>query len=101
LVANYCNKLELNTFVKKTATDIADEVCKNEIIVGRNPSSVATASILLALKLCKVENIGRKELAEVSKITENTITSALGALYEYRNIICPSYIKSNLDSIKM
>jgi len=51
LVQLYCNKLEIPNNIKKAAGEIAEEVCRKEIIAGRNPSTVATASIHFALKL--------------------------------------------------
>jgi transcription initiation factor TFIIB len=99
LVTNYCNKLEMPNSIKKAALDIAETVCKLEIIAGRNPSSVATSSILFAIKLLDCTKIGKTEIAEVSKTTENTISSAFNKLLEYKQDICPKYLLSNIHKL--
>ena len=92
LVTNYCNKLEIPNSIKKAALDVAEEVCKLEIVAGRNPSSVATAAILFAVKLLDYTKIGKSEISDISKTTENTIISAYSKLLEYKADICPKYL---------
>ena len=74
-------------------------MCKLEIIAGRNPSSVATSSILFAIKLLDNCKLGKSEIADVSKTTENTITSAYNKLLEYKNEICPKYLLVNIGKL--
>jgi len=99
LVLNYCNKLEVPQEIKKAAYEIAEEVCKNEIIAGRNPASVATASIYFALRLFNKDKPSKNEISEVSKTTETTILSAYSKLYEYRNNICPKFLQKRLENL--
>jgi len=100
LVQLYCTQLALPNNIRKAAQDIAEEVCKKEIIAGRNPSTVATASIHYALKLFNDTKISKKEISEKSKTTENTINSAYQALLANRDLITPANLKvmmKNLD----
>jgi transcription initiation factor TFIIB len=96
LVHNYSYKLGILTNVRTAAIEIAEEVCKKEIIAGRNPSSVATAAIYYALRLFGFHSITKKDIADVSKTTENTINSAYMCLKENRDLITPPNLKSRL-----
>lgn len=91
LVSIYCNKLGVDNKTKKAANDIAEQVCQSEIIAGRNPSSVAAASICFALNLINDPNqkILKKDIAVISKTTENTIQSAFLKLLKYKSEITP------------
>jgi transcription initiation factor TFIIB len=99
LVQNYCNKLEIPNNIKKVASEVAEEVCKKEIIAGRTPSTVASSAIYYALKLFNNTKITKKEIAEQSKTTENTINSAYLELYANRDSITPTYLKEYLPNL--
>jgi transcription initiation factor TFIIB len=100
LVSTYCNKLEVTNEIKKASIDIAEEVCKREIIAGRNPSTVATAAITFALRLYDSMKTSKRDIAEISKVTENTTNSAFSLLVEHKIDICPKYLVKFLDRIK-
>ena len=99
LVSTYCNKLEIPNEIKKASIDIAEEVCKREIIAGRNPSTVATAAIIFAFRLFDFTKITKRDISEMSKVTENTTQSAYIQLIEYKNDICPKYLLKNIDKV--
>lgn len=99
LVSFYCNRLETSIQIKKAATDIAEEVCKREIIAGRNPSTVATASIWFAIKLFSYTKVSKKDISEQSKTTENTINSAYQELVNNKDMITPVNLKDLLHNL--
>ena len=100
LVQNYCNKLEIKNVIKRAACEISEEVCKQEIIAGRNPATVATASIFFALRLYEEYSITKKDIAEQSKTTENTINSAYQELLIHKDIITPASLKEKLPNLE-
>jgi transcription initiation factor TFIIB len=99
LVHNYCYKLGISTNIRTAAIEIAEEVCKKEIVAGRNPATVATASIYYALKLFGEGKLTKKDISEVSKTTENTINSAFVYLLQNRDAITPANLKSKLVNL--
>jgi transcription initiation factor TFIIB len=100
LVGTYCNRLETSNQIKKAACDIAEEVCKKEIVAGRNPSTVATASILFALNLYKDITLTKKDISNLSKTTENTIASAYQLLLINKESITPIYLRHLLSNLE-
>jgi transcription initiation factor TFIIB len=100
LVNKYCTKLEIPHNIKKAAYEITEEVCKKEIIAGRNPSTVATASIYFALKLFGDAKISKRDIADQSKITENTINSAYQQLVLNKDIITPPHFQDKLKNLE-
>ena len=92
LVNSYCNKMEQPTNLKKVATNIAELICKNEVIAGRNPSTIAAASILIGSKLLELK-LSKKDIAEKTTTTENTISNAYQELLKYKAHIVPEYLK--------
>jgi transcription initiation factor TFIIB len=102
LVQNYCNKLGIpNSIYKKVASEVAEEVCKKEIIAGRTPSTVASSAIYYALRLYNETKITKKEIAEQSKTTENTIHSAYLELVANKESITPAYLKDKLPNLEI
>jgi transcription initiation factor TFIIB len=102
LVNLFCNKLEIPNNITKAAKEIAEEICKKEIIAGRNPSTVATAAIFFAVKLYNYSNkYSKKDISEQSKTTENTINTAYQLLLNNKDSIVPPHLKEmmvNLDN---
>jgi transcription initiation factor TFIIB len=101
LINLYCNKLDIPPKIRNAAYDISWEVCKKEIIAGRNPSTVATASIFYALNLFEYSKITKKDIAEISKTTENTINSAYSQLILNKDIITPHNLLELIHKLKI
>lgn len=100
LIHLYCNKMEIPNNIKKTAGEIAEEVCNKELIAGKNPSTIATASIYFAIRLHKNTKFTKKNISEQSKITENTINTAFQQLYSVKDIITPTNLKHLLVNLE-
>ena len=95
LVGSYCNKMQLPQNVKDVAIEISTLICKSEVIAGRNPSTIAAVCILIASKLTQV-NINKKDIAEKTTTTENTISNTYQELLKYREYIIPDNLKDKI-----
>jgi transcription initiation factor TFIIB len=100
LVHNYAYKLGISTSIRTAAIEIAEEVCKKEIVAGRNPATVATASIYFALKLFGDTVTSKKDISDVSKTTDNTINSAYQCLLLNKDLITPTNLKPKLIQLE-
>lgn len=99
LVNLFCNKMEIENSIKKVALEVAQEVCNKEIIAGRNPSTVATASIYFALKLFKQYHVTKKMISQHSETTENTITNAYNQLEINKELITPDKYRDMIKNL--
>ena len=97
LVGSYCNKMDLPVNVKDVAVEISDLICKKEVIAGRNPSTIAAVCILIAFKLTEFKRLNKKDIAEKTTTTENTISNAYQELLKYKEHIIPENLKDKKD----
>ena len=97
LISSYCDKIldNNNEKLKKLSCDISVNVCKYELIAGRNPTTIAAACILIGATLLKL-NVGKKIISKKVGTTENTISSAFCILKEYIDSIVPIEFKDEL-----
>jgi transcription initiation factor TFIIB len=79
--------------LKKYSSEICELICKKEIIAGRNPSTIAAASVLIASKLLEMK-IAKKDIANSTSTTENTISNAYNELIKYKDYIIPEELKN-------
>ena len=101
LINAYCDKLieNDNEKLKKLSNEIGDNVCKYELIAGRNPNTIAATCILIGAKLLKL-NIGKKIISKKVGTTENTITNAFGVLKDYFESIVPDEYKNDIPLLE-
>ena len=97
LVGSYCKKMDLPVNVKDVAVEISDLICKKEVIAGRNPSTIAAVCILIASKLTEYRRLNKKDIAEKTTTTENTISNAYQELLKYKEQIIPDNLKDKKD----
>ena len=97
LINSYCDKIleNENEKLKKLSCEISDNVCNYELIEGRNPTTIAAACILIAVKLLKL-NIGKKDISKKIGTTENTISNACLILKDYFQNIVPKEFKNDI-----
>ena len=103
LVNSYCNKLEeklekqeKRKSLKKHAMEISEMICNKEVIAGRNPSTIAAVSILIASRLLEL-TLSKKDIADTTTTTENTISNAYQDLLKYREHIIPDRLKDKMN----
>ena len=108
LVNSYCNKLEEKLkkqekqenqekwkSLKKDAMEISEMICNKEVIAGRNPNTIAAVSILIASRLNELQ-LSKKDIADTTTTTENTISNAYQDLLKYREHIIPDRLKDKM-----
>ena len=102
LINSYCDKIldNNNEKLKKLSCDISDNVCKYELIAGRNPTTIAAACILIGATLLKL-NVSKKIISKKVGTTENTISNAVCVLKEYIDCIVPSEFKQELNLLNV
>lgn len=109
LVNSYCNKLEEKLkkqenqenqekwkSLKKDAMEISEMICNKEVIAGRNPNTIAAVSILIASRLNELQ-LSKKDIADTTTTTENTISNAYQDLLKYREHIIPDRLKDKMN----
>jgi transcription initiation factor TFIIIB Brf1 subunit/transcription initiation factor TFIIB len=98
LINSYCDKIlnDNNETLKKLSCDISNNVCKYELISGRNPTTIAATCILIGATLLKL-NIGKKIISKKVRTTENTINNAYCVLKDYIDCIVPSEYKNDIS----
>ena len=101
LINAYCDKVleNNNDDLKKISNQISDNVCKYELIAGRNPTTIAATCILIASQLLNL-NIGKKIISKKIGTTENTIINAYGVLKEYFSSIVPLEYKNEVQRLE-
>ena len=71
-------------------------ICNKEVIAGRNPSTIAAVSILIASRLNELP-LSKKDIADTTTTTENTISNAYQDLLKYREHIIPDRLKDKMN----
>lgn len=81
-IDRFCNKLDLNNIDIKIIKQISDRAQEHKIIYENTPPSIAVGSIYLYIKINKL-NISKKDISNISKISEVTINKCYKKLEEY------------------
>jgi transcription initiation factor TFIIB len=90
-IERYCSKLELNQELTKVCLFIAMKIEKNNMLKDKSPHSIATGILYLVIKECN-QPIDKKQLKEVSNISEVTINKVYKMLYEIKSELIPAVI---------
>jgi transcription initiation factor TFIIIB Brf1 subunit/transcription initiation factor TFIIB len=90
-IRRFSNKLNMNKENIKFALDIAENIKKLDLASTHEPPSVAAGCILLVINIKKL-NINRKEISQIFKISDVTISKTYRRIYPYRKIICNNEI---------
>ena len=80
-IERYCNELDLNVDVIKSAKEILNDAETEEILSGKSPSGLAAAAIYIAAKNKKFK-ITQEKIANVSSVTEVTIRNRYKEIVE-------------------
>jgi transcription initiation factor TFIIIB Brf1 subunit/transcription initiation factor TFIIB len=85
-ITRYCRQLHITDEFIKQAKQIAKNIQRLDIASTHTPFSVATSSILLMIKLNKI-NIDKKFLAKKFNVSDVTITKTYKKIEKYKEIL--------------
>lgn len=100
-IERFCSKLNMNSELTKLCQFITMKIEKINIMPENTPHSIAAAVIYFISQLCNL-NISKKDVKNVSEISEVTINKCFKKLENYKDELIPSSIlsKYSIPSVK-
>ena len=95
-IDRYCSRLSVNTELTKLCEFIALRIENNNLIPENTPHSVAAGIIYFIAQVCDL-NISKRDVYQVSEISEVTINKCYKKLYKMRKSLLPSAICSKYN----
>lgn len=90
-IERYCSRLNLNKELTVVCKFVANKIEKNNIIPENTPHSVAAGIVYFVSQICNL-NISKKNVNNVSKISEVTINKCYKKLEKIKNELIPGVI---------
>jgi len=90
-VQRFCSKINLGTNICNICIYVCDKSEEYNLVSKCIPPSIAAGSIFLVCNLLKVVTT-KKEISQICKISEVTISKCYKNLYKYHTKILPKYI---------
>ena len=90
-IARYCSKLNVNQELTKLCLFIAKIVETKKLIPENTPHSIAAGIVYFVSLVCNL-NINKKDINQVSKISEVKINKCYKKLEKYENALIPKTI---------
>lgn len=98
-IERFCSKLNMNAELTKLCQFITLKIEKMNIMPENTPHSIAAAVIYFIAQLCCL-NISKKDVKNVSEISEVTINKCYKKLESYKDELVPSIILSKYSNTK-
>jgi transcription initiation factor TFIIB len=90
-IQRYCSELNMNKELTKVCEFVALKIEKNNMIPENTPHSIAAGILYFVSQVCNL-NISKKDVKNVSKISEVTINKCFKKLESLKNILIPKVI---------
>jgi len=90
-IERYCSKLSINNELTKLCKFISMKIEKENLMPENTPHSIAAGVVYFISQLCKL-NISKRDVKNVSEISEVTINKCLKKLEKIKNDIVPAVI---------
>lgn len=90
-IQRYCSNLNINNELTKLCQFIAINIEKQNLIPENTPHSIAAGIIYFISQLCKL-NISKRDVTNISKISEVTINKCFKKLEKMTNELVPSVV---------
>lgn len=97
-INRYCSKLGLNNELTQLCLFIASIVESNNLVPENTPHSISTGIIYFVCQKCNL-NITKKNINDISKISEVTINKCYKKLETFENRFLPKQIKTKYNII--
>ena len=92
-IERYCSKLNINSELTKLCQFISIKIEKNALMPENNPHSIAAGVIYYICNLCRL-NVSKKDVKNVSEISEVTINKCFKKIEKMRDELVPGVILS-------
>jgi len=90
-IERYCSKLNINSELTKVCQFIAIKIEKNNLMPENTPHSIAAGVIYFISQLCNL-NVSKKDVKNISEISEVTINKCFKKMEKMVNELIPSVI---------
>ena len=90
-IERYCSKLNINKELTNLSIFIAKKINKKDIMPENTPHSIASGIIYFIIQLCNLP-ISKKEVKNISEISEVTISKCANKLEKIKTEIVPTII---------
>lgn len=87
-IHRFCSKLNVSPDILNLCIFISEKAEEFSIVSENTPPSIAAGSIYLACQLANI-NISKKDISDVCKISEVTISKCYKRLYKYKDHLVP------------
>lgn len=87
-IHRFCSKLSVSPDTVRLCILISEKAEEFSIVSENTPPSIAAGSIYLACQIMNI-NITKKDISEVCKISEVTISKCYKKLYKYKDYLIP------------
>jgi len=94
-VQRFCSKINIGNNICLICTHVCEKAEEYGLVSKCIPPSIAAGSIFLVCNLLKI-NITKKEISQICKISEVTISKCYKNLYKYHEVILPDEIFKKL-----
>ena len=91
-IERYCSKLNINNELTKVCQFIAVRIESNNLMPENTPHSVAAGIVYFVSQMCNL-NISKKDVKNISEISEVTINKCFKKLEKMETQLLPSIIK--------
>jgi transcription initiation factor TFIIB len=99
-IERYCSKLNINTELTKLAQFVSIKIDKNNMMPENTPHSIAAGVVYFIAQLCKL-NISKKDVKNVSEISEVTINKVHKKLEALQNDLIPGVILAKYAPVQI
>ena len=92
-IDRYCSKLSINAELTKVGHFIAFKIEKNNLMPENTPHSIAAGIVYFISQICNL-NVSKKDVKNISEISEVTINKCHKKLEKMKEDLVPSMILS-------
>ena len=90
-IERYCSKLNINNELTKVCTFISMKIEKQNLMPENTPHSIAAGIVYFIAQICKL-NINKRDVKNVSEISEVTINKCFKKLEKMKDDLIPAVI---------
>jgi transcription initiation factor TFIIB len=95
-IQRFCSKLHLSQNILEVCKYVCLKAEEYSLVSENTPPSIASGSIWLTCTLLNINNITKKDISQICKISEVTISKCFKKLLQYHKHLLPEYVLQQL-----